>query len=81
MPIITYIGVVFSGIAIVRSLLFLFNDDFEGNTNISAVIKSGFTVFVSAHSPTTVLFQAMDNFPLEANLKLRVSFAKPHSHI
>ena len=32
------------GIAIVRSLSFLFLDDFEGNANISAAIKSGSTV-------------------------------------
>ena len=31
-------------IAIVRSLSFLFLDDFEGNANISVAIKSGFTV-------------------------------------
>ena len=32
------------GIAIVRSLSFLFIDDFEENANISVAIKSGFTV-------------------------------------
>ena len=32
------------GIAIVRSLSFLFLDDLEGNTNFSAAIKSSFTV-------------------------------------
>ena len=29
-----------------RSLSFLFRDDFEGNTNISAAIKSGSTVAI-----------------------------------
>ena len=29
------------GIAIIRSLSFLFLDDFKGNTNISVAIKSG----------------------------------------
>ena len=32
------------GIAIIRSLPFLFLDDFEGNVNISVTIKSGSTV-------------------------------------
>ena len=32
------------GIAIIRSLSFLFLDDFEGNANTSVVIKSGSTV-------------------------------------
>ena len=32
-------------IAIVRSLSFLFLDDFEGNANISVAIKSGSTVY------------------------------------
>ena len=32
------------GIAIIRSLSFLFLDDFEGNVNISIAIKSGSTV-------------------------------------
>ena len=32
------------GIAIIRSLSFLFLDDFEGNANISVAIKSGSTV-------------------------------------
>ena len=32
------------GIAIVRSLSFLFPDDFEGNANISVAIKSSYTV-------------------------------------
>ena len=32
------------GIAIARSLSFLFLDDFEGNANISVAIKSGSTV-------------------------------------
>ena len=32
------------GIAIVRSLSFIFLDDFEGNANISVAIKSGSTV-------------------------------------
>ena len=33
-----------SRIAIVRSLSFLFLDDFEGNADISVAIKSGFRV-------------------------------------
>ena len=32
------------GIAIVRSISFLFLDDYEGNANISVAIKSGSTV-------------------------------------
>ena len=32
------------GVVIVRSLSFLFLDDFEGNTNISVAIKSGSTI-------------------------------------
>ena len=35
------------GIAIVKSLLFLVLDDFEGNINISAAITCGSTVRVS----------------------------------
>ena len=53
MPIILYIGVVFS---FMRSLSldryhFLFLDDFEGNANISVAIKSGSTV-----GPTSAFF-------------------------
>ena len=40
--IISYIGVVFS---FMRSLSFLFLDDYEGDANISVRIKSGSTVF------------------------------------
>ena len=45
-PIIPCIGVIFSfmGIAVVRLLLCLFHDYFEGNTNISIAIKYGSTV-------------------------------------
>ena len=35
------------GIAIIRSLSFLFLDGFEGNANISVAIKSGSTVAAS----------------------------------
>ena len=41
MPVIPYIGVVFS---FMRSLSFLFLDDFEENPNIYVAMKSGFTI-------------------------------------
>ena len=46
MPIIPYLGVCppIYGTAIIRSLSFLFLDDFEGNANISVAIESGSTV-------------------------------------
>ena len=45
MSIMPYIGVVFSFVgSLVRSLSFLFLDDFEGKANISIAIKSGSTV-------------------------------------
>ena len=48
------------GIAIVRSLSFLFLGDFEGNTNISVAIKSGSKVCKIVHSSPNNLAKSSD---------------------
>ena len=66
MLILPFIGVVFSffGVPIFRSLSFLYIDQFEGNADISAAIKSGSAVYCRTGN-----FRFLKNFQLVAKIE------------
>ena len=68
MPIIPYLGVVFPFMGL---LSFLFVDDFEGNANISAAIKSSSTVHEKSPVYRRPLYFCSQN--LEQKLPLLIS--------